>query len=207
VSTTSREGPTTAKRAAIQAAVLAATEELLAEGGSFADLNIEKIAKRAGISRTAFYFYFRDKRELLIRLSQDVTELLYVEADRWYSGAGDPAEEMREAFRNIGELYREHAPLLRAIVEVSTYDEDVGKFWRELVGRFVDATRMRIEAEQDAGRAEGISPAAAAFALTWLVERTLYQQLVQGRPVPDEELDETLVQIWMRTIYGAAAGA
>jgi AcrR family transcriptional regulator len=205
VNTTSREGPPTAKRAAIQAAVLAATEELLAEGGSFADLNIEKIAKRAGISRTAFYFYFRDKRELLIRLTQDVTELLYVEADRWYSGEGDPTEEMREAFKNIGALYHEHAALLRAIVEVSTYDEEVAGFWRELVGRFVDATRARIEAEQQAGNAPGISAGAAAFALTWLVERTLYQQLVQGRPIPEEELDETLVRIWMRTIYGPGA--
>ena len=55
-STDRREQPTTAKRAAIQAAVLEATEELLSEGVSFADLGIEKIATRAGISRTAFYF-------------------------------------------------------------------------------------------------------------------------------------------------------
>ena len=57
------------KRAAIEAAVLRATEELLTEGATFAELNIEKIATRAGISRTAFYFYFRDKRELLVRLT------------------------------------------------------------------------------------------------------------------------------------------
>jgi AcrR family transcriptional regulator len=206
VTTAAREGPPTAKRAAIQAAVLSATEELLAEGGSFADLNVEKIATRAGLSRTAFYFYFRDKRELLMRLTQDVNELLYVEADRWYSGEGDPTEEMREAFRNIAALYNEHAPLLRAIVEVSTYDEEVATFWRGLVGRFVDATRTRIEAEQEAGNASDISAAAAAFALTWLVERTLYQQLVQGRPIPEDELGETFVRIWMRTIYGADAG-
>lgn len=205
VSTTSREGPTTAKRAAIQAAVLAATEELLAEGGSFADLNVERIAKRAGISRTAFYFYFKDKRELLIRLTQDVAELLYVEADRWYSGDADPATEMREAFANISELYVEHFALLRAIVEVATYDEEVAVFWRGLLGRFVDATQARIEAEQNAGRASEVAAEPTAFALTWLVERTLYQQLVQGRPLPDPELEETLVRIWMRSVYGADA--
>src|SRR5437870_620924 len=59
--------PTTAtpKRAAVQAEVLRATEELLAEGASWADLGVERIATTAGISRTAFYFYFADKRELL----------------------------------------------------------------------------------------------------------------------------------------------
>ena len=55
-STGRREQPATAKRAAIQAAVLRATEDLLAEGVSYADLGIERIATRAGISRTAFYF-------------------------------------------------------------------------------------------------------------------------------------------------------
>ena len=62
----------TAKREAIEADVLEATEALLEEGASFADLSIERIATRAGISRTAFYFYFRDKRELLMRLTEDV---------------------------------------------------------------------------------------------------------------------------------------
>ena len=71
-----REGPATAKRAQVQAAVLAATEALLAEGSSYAELNVERIATAAGISRTAFYFYFRDKRDLLMRLAGDVTELL-----------------------------------------------------------------------------------------------------------------------------------
>ena len=83
-------GAPTAKRAAIQAAVLEATEALLAEGTPYADLNIERIAKRAGISRTSFYFYFRDKRELLTRLTADVAELLYQQAEIWFSGTGDP---------------------------------------------------------------------------------------------------------------------
>ena len=110
--------------------MLAATEALLAEGASYADLNIERIATRAGISRTAFYFYFRDKRELLMRLTEEVNELLYQQADIWFSGAGEPEPEMREALTNIAALYAEHGVLLRAIVEVSTYDEEVAQFWR-----------------------------------------------------------------------------
>ena len=121
--------------------------------------------RRAGISRTAFYFYFRDKRELLIRLTEDVTELLYLEADRWYSGEGDDEEEMREALVKIAALYEEHSALLRIIVEVSTYDEEVATFWRSLIGRFVEATRMRIEAEQAAGKAPAFPAAPSAFAL------------------------------------------
>src|SRR6188472_4113432 len=148
----------TAKRAAVQASVLAATEALLTEGASYADLNIERIATRAGISRTAFYFYFRDKRELLMRLTEDVNELLYQQADIWFSGAGEPDPEMREALTNIAALYAEHGVLLRAIIEVSTYDDEVAQFWRGMVGRFVDASRRRIETEREAGRSVARHP-------------------------------------------------
>src|SRR3954466_5198831 len=103
------------RRQAIEAAVLRATEELLADGSSYADLNVERIATASGISRTAFYFYFRDKRELLMRLTADVNDQLYAEADRWFKGDATSLE----AIGRIAALYSEHGALLRAIVEVS----------------------------------------------------------------------------------------
>ena len=192
----------TTKRAAVQASVLEATEALLSEGASYADLNIERIATRAGISRTAFYFYFRDKRELLMRLTEDVNEQLYAQADIWWSGEGDPALDIREALTRIADLYRRHGVLLRAIVEVSTYDEEVATFWRGMVARFAEATERRIEREQDAGRAPAMPAAATAFALTWMSERSFYQELVQDEPVAYDDLVEALVRIWVSTVYG-----
>jgi AcrR family transcriptional regulator len=197
----SRDPTPTTKRTAIQGAVLAATEALLAEGASYSDLNIERIATRAGISRTAFYFYFRDKRELLVRLTADVNELLYEQADIWFSGAGAPETEIRRALTNVAALYGQHGVLLRAIVEVSAYDEQVAGLWRAMLGRFVDASRRRIEAEQAAGRTALRHPHATAFALVWMTERTLYQQFVQGEPVAADDLVEGMVDIWLRSVY------
>ena len=201
-STESGEAAPTTKREAVQAAVLAATEELLSEGASYADLNIERIATRAGISRTAFYFYFRDKRDLLTRLTADVAELLYQQAEIWFSGQGDPEAEIREALTNIAALYDEHGVLLRAIVEVSTYDDEVAQAWHGLLGRFVDATRVRIEAERALGRAVADHPQATAFALCWMVERGCYQRLAQGGDPADPELVDALTGVWVRTVYG-----
>src|SRR3954469_8722903 len=82
------------KRQAIESSVLRATERLLIEGSSYADLNVEKIATAAGISRTAFYFYFRDKRELLMRLTAGVNDQFSAEPDPWSTGAAAPAEAM-----------------------------------------------------------------------------------------------------------------
>jgi AcrR family transcriptional regulator len=187
------------KRAAIESAVLRAAEDLLTEGATFAELNIEKIATRAGISRTAFYFYFRDKRELLVRLTSEVNGELMAAADTWWSGGGD----LHEALSRIAGLYQDHGALLRAVVEVSTYDEEVAKYWRDLLGRFVDATRRRIETEQAAGRAKDGPAGAMAFALVWMVERAFYEQRIQDEPVPIDELVTALSDIFTRSVYGA----
>jgi AcrR family transcriptional regulator len=80
------------KRAAVEASVVLATEQLLGEGASYPDLSVEQIATRAGISRTAFYFYFRDKRELLMRLTDGVAEQLYATAEHWWEGEGDDGD-------------------------------------------------------------------------------------------------------------------
>ncbi|WP_372789165.1 TetR/AcrR family transcriptional regulator [Paraconexibacter sp.] len=197
---------TSSKRAAVQASVLLATESLLEEGSSFADLGIERIATRAGISRTAFYFYFKDKKDLLKQLTEEISAQLYEQADIWFSGAGDPVEEMRTALQRIGEIYRAHGPLLRAIVEASTYEPEVAEFWRTLLGRFVDAAADRM----DRAQAEGAPPIAtrpAAFALAWMTERTFYEQLVQDEPFVLEELVEGLTEIWVRAVHGARPDA
>jgi hypothetical protein len=36
-----------------------------------------------------------------------------------------------------------------------------------------------------------------------MTERTMYQQLVQGDPIPTGELVDALVGIWLRSVYGA----
>ena len=196
------------KRQATEAAVLSAMEELLAEGMPYAALSVERIAIRAGISRTAFYFYFADKRELLMRLASALSDEFYREADAWWSGAGDGPEQLTAAVGKIAALYRAHSPLVCAIVEVAAYDEVVGPFWRALVGRFVEASAQRIAAEIDAGRADAaLVPHAIAFALVWMTERALYQALAQADPVGDDELVDGLVRIWSATVYGASASA
>jgi AcrR family transcriptional regulator len=200
-----RPEPSTERRRAVEADVLQATEELLGEGDSYASLSIERIATRAGISRTAFYFYFADKRELLMRLATGVAEQLYHEAGTWWSGSGDGPSQLSEALDKIAALYRAHGPLICAIVEMSTYDPPVGVFWRGLVGRFVSASAERIESEQFAGRTDpALDPTATAFALVWMTERSFHQMLVQEEPIAAGELVAALARVWSSTVYGVS---
>lgn len=197
-----RTGAQIDKRRAVEAGVLEATERLLGEGASYADLSVDRIARAAGISRTAFYFYFDDKRELLTRLTDGVMDTLYEQAESWFSSGADGPDRLEEALRSILGIYREHGVLLRAVVEASAYDDTVATFWRSLVGRFVAATEERIRSEQSTGGAAGLEPAATSFALAWMTERAVHQHLVEPH-VTDEALLRGLVDVWQRTLYGA----
>ena len=197
-----RPEPASAKRAEIESRVLEATEALLRDGASYTELSVERIATGAGISRTAFYFYFHDKRELLMRLTEDVADLLYAEADAWWSGEDDGPAELERALRQVIALYREHGVLLRAVVEAAAVDDAVAGFWRALVGRFVAASRARIEAEQAAGRIAPMPAEEVSFSLSWMTERACHQRLAQGSGLDDDAFATALVRIWTGALYG-----
>ncbi len=208
VPTSQRTGEPGGRRAVVEADVLAATERLLGEGASFAELGVERIATAAGISRTAFYFYFRDKRELLVRLTEEVVGLLYAEAERWWQGEGDGRDELRAALPRILGLYGEHRAVLRAVVGMAAVDEAVASAWRALVGRFVAATRARIELEQAAGRVDpSLAAEPVAFALCWMTERTCYEHLERDGDLADEEMLRGLTAVWLNSVYGREPAA
>ncbi|CAB4921235.1 unannotated protein [freshwater metagenome] len=199
---TPRRTDATPKRERIRQDVLRAMEELLTEGETYADMGVERLAGRAGISRTSFYFYFRDKREVLELLTAVVADELYAAADIWWSGTGVSHDALRTSIEDVSALFVQHGPLLRAIVEVGTYEREVAEHWRALIGRFVDATEGRILREQAAGAAPPFAARATAFALVWGVERALYEQFVQGEVFEPAELVEAISAMWLRAIYG-----
>jgi AcrR family transcriptional regulator len=189
-------GASERRRDAVQG-FLVATEELLDDGASYAELSVEQISSRAGRPRTAFYLYFRDKRELLMRLTEDVAQTLYEQADRWWSGTRG-REDLARALADVLHTWGEHASVLRAIVEGSTYDAEIAEFWRGVVGRFVEATERRLVEEGE----EPGAAAAKAFVLCWMVIETCYQQISRGESLEDPTLRAALADILERSVYG-----
>jgi AcrR family transcriptional regulator len=201
MATTRSSGAPTARRQAVETALLGATEELLEEGASFSELSVERIASRAGISRTAFYFYFADRRELLIRLTEDVNALILEQANLWWESEGAPAERVRQALTSSLAIHREHAMLLRAVAEAATYDEEVAEHRRRLVSRVAEVTERHVIEENAAGRTNCANPRATALALTWMTD-SAFLQLEAGPPGPQEQgLIDALAAIWARSIY------
>lgn len=185
------------RRRETELAFLRATEELLGEGASFADLNVSRIAERAGRTRTAFYAHFDDRRDLLVRLVQELGAELYGTTDEHWDGPIDEAV-IRGVITDLMKVFRAHETLVRALVEASGYDEEIRAFWAGAVGRLVSAAEERL-------RRDGRRPQEAkaiALSLVWMTERTAYQQLVDDPPVPDRAVVAALAGIWHRTLNG-----
>lgn len=187
--------------------MLQATEELLDEGHSYANLKVEQIATRAGIGRTAFYFYFRDKRELLMHLTESLVTSLYEHAERfWQSDPGEGVGDLAVVLHDNITIYMRHASVLRAVNEMAAVDDVVGEFWRGLVRRFIDANVDRIEAERAAGRSPVEHPAETAFFLMWGTERALYEWSRSNSHADPTQLIEAITGVWQRTLFGQIDG-
>jgi TetR/AcrR family transcriptional regulator, ethionamide resistance regulator len=174
------------RRQATKRAFLQATEALLSEGESFADLNVTRIAERAGRTRTAFYVHFEDRRELLLALLGDAGADAVSALEPFLRAEGPiTRKEVVSSSRELLAAFRKHASLVRAVIEAAGYDDQIAAHWRAIVSQIIDGVQTRLALE-------GLPAAeakATATVLVWMTERACYQQAVGD----STGLDDTLI--------------
>jgi AcrR family transcriptional regulator len=200
-----RRKPVEAERA-----ILAAARAVLEER-PFREMTVEGIMVRTGLSRPAFYAYFRDRYEVVTRLLEGIGGLLFALDWRWLSG-GEGEEEASEvlvdALRAGSQTFVEYGPVLRAIADAAGYDARVEQVYRHgLIERLVVAVATRISRDVKAGLSPAdLDPEETARALVLMTERYLLDAFghPEKRPSRREtaEVLGTLEEIWVRTLYG-----
>lgn len=179
---------------------------LLEEGKSFKALTVDELARAAGLSRTAFYFYYPGKTQVLMAAAAEITEEAFGIADGWWSGEGPPEQLLRKAVQDNVTVYMRHAPVIRTIIEATYYDDEIRTFYGQAMDRFIAAAADHMRREQRAGRLREIDPDAVARVLIWMGERC-HDVLIgtEGRD-PDEVVD-ALTSVWFHTLYPDKVGA
>jgi TetR/AcrR family transcriptional regulator, ethionamide resistance regulator len=190
--------------------ILAAGRAFLEEH-PFREMTVEGIMVRTGLSRPAFYAYFRDRYDLVTRLLEGVGGLLFALDWRWLSGesGGDEAKKVLvDALRAGSQTFLEYGPVLRAISDAAGYDARVEQVYRHgLIERLISAVAERISRDVEAGVSpSALDPEQTARALVLMTERYLLDAF--GRPEQRASRREreavfgTLEEIWIRTLYG-----
>jgi TetR/AcrR family transcriptional regulator, ethionamide resistance regulator len=191
-------------------AILAAARAFLEEH-PFREMTVEGVMIRTGLSRPAFYAYFRDRYEVVTRLLEGIGGLLFALDWRWLSG-GEVGEEAREvlvdALRAGSQTFIEYGPVLRAIADAAGYDARVEQVYRYgLIERLVGAVAGRISRDVEAGLSPAdLEPEETARALVLMTERYLLDAFGHPERRPSDEESVlvlcTLEGIWVRTLYG-----
>ncbi|ORW01740.1 TetR/AcrR family transcriptional regulator [Mycobacterium kyorinense] len=183
-------------------AILATAERLLAER-PLAEISVDDLAKGAGLSRPTFYFYFPSKDAVLLTLFERVI----VEADSALEGmVANPPADIKTLWRTGINVFVETFGSHRAVslaADAARTNKDIGDLWSRFMQKWVDHIAVVIEAERSRGAAPVTLPARdLSAALNLLNEKVMLTSFAQERPsVPDEQLLETLVHVWVTSIY------
>ena len=109
--------------------------------------------------------------------------------------------EVDDSTRALLGSFREHATLVRAVVEAAGYDDQIAARWSAIIRRMIDGAGTRLKT---AGLS-ATAAASAATALVWMTERTCYQQAVRGdTDLDDEQALDGISSVWWAAIRAAS---
>jgi AcrR family transcriptional regulator len=148
---------------------MGALERLLRKGAVFTEISVQQILDEAGVSRGTFYSHFRDKSQLLIRLTDNLRSDLLALAKAWNPAAGeDGAERYAAFFSQVITIHRENFAVVSALRELATYDAAVHDFFTADLEEFDNAVRETLVDQQRTGVTPvGLVPSAASRIIVW----------------------------------------
>jgi len=197
---------TTAQRGdARRTALLESLDEILREQSleqsTLDSVNIAEISRRAGVTRSAFYFYFENKQAAVAALMDEMYDRAFV-ATGELSGESAPQDNIAATITGLFDAWESHQHVFRAMLDAKATSPAVREMWDSDRQSFVAPVADMIRGERCAGRApEGVDATSVAAVLLDLNDRML-ERLALGGALTRPQIQETVVEIWLRTIYG-----
>jgi hypothetical protein len=106
--------------------------------------------------------------------------------------------------RGAVEVWDRHGPLMRAIIDAWSYDEEIDDAYRSARDSWIDLSAQLLARDVEAGRLAPVNTTELARALTVLNEAYLMETLGRvPRPAEPHEVLETLLLVWTRTLLPA----
>jgi AcrR family transcriptional regulator len=179
-------------------ALLTAFDELLREQ-SLEAVNVADISNRAGVTRSAFYFYFESKAIAVMALMQDLYDSAAVANELLVEADGDAETRIRRAITGLFDSVDASPHTYRALLEARASSPAVRAMWDAGRADFAGVIAPMITAER--ATPEGPGSNALASVLLDLNDHALERHSLGSGPPRDQHID-TLTFIWLRTIYG-----
>jgi TetR/AcrR family transcriptional regulator, ethionamide resistance regulator len=164
--------------------------------GSLDSINIADISRRAGVTRSAFYFYFENKASAVAALMEEMYDESSAAAD-FLRADGTPAQNIEAMVRALFTTWDKHEHLFRASLDARATSTTVRELWDSDRESFVPVVAALIEAERP-----GAGDAAALASVLLELNDRMLERLALGGPLDREQLVDAVVTVWLHTIYG-----
>lgn len=187
-------------------AILDAQNELLASR-SITDLAVGEVAQAAGVSRSAYYFYFDSKFAALAVATREAWDDLIVDVGGFRRGDD---EEPREYLRRLGTAsvasWIRHDAVLIASVQAIPLDATIAQLWSEWNARLADLLTEQIVRDAAEGIAQPVVEDVPSLVsdLHVMTQHLIYQdRLSKPAPAQTKNMLSAVVAIWLASAYGS----
>lgn len=183
------------------ASIIDAAESFLKER-SFKEMTVYEVMARTSLARSSFYEYFRDRYDLMVKVSERLGNSIYSLSERWPISPveGNEVEVLKSSIDDLIGFYVENDSVVRAIAHAASHDPRVEALYRKQFGRFIEATGFRIRAHLASSSMTEAHPEEVAAALVLMTERYTLEQLTHSQN--PQTIAVTLFAIWRCVLYG-----
>ncbi len=166
------------------------------------EINVIEISRRAGVTRSAFYFYFESKSIAVMALMRDLYEAAAEANEMLVKAEGDAETRVRTAITLLFDSVDSSPHTYRALLEARASSPAVRQMWDDGRADFAAAIGTMIGTERAAGRAtDGPDAGALASVLLDLNDHALERHSLGSGPPREQHID-ALTFLWLSSIYG-----
>lgn len=185
-------------------AILSALENCLPHT-SYDDIDIAGVARSAGVTRSAFYFYFENKAAAVAALMERMVDDTLFVNDVFTMTDRSPQARIHTMLDGLFDIWERHRHMFAAMLEARGRSATVRKVWDEARLSFVDSVAAMIRSERAVGAApEGTDATVLATVLLEVNDRLL-ERLTFGGMLSREDLADGAAAIWLGAVYGITA--
>jgi TetR/AcrR family transcriptional regulator, ethionamide resistance regulator len=163
------------RRAATRHSIVAATRRLLLEGETYGALSMERIAREAGVSRATLYLHFKDKKDVIAQLADEIVEQRFALGAESLADPHIGRDVLDGIIADMVDRWVTDGPILDAIVELAEQDDEMRAVWVKAIHE-VGAMGAQLMRERWADR-PGELPDTEMIGqvLAWMFERSTHQ--------------------------------
>jgi AcrR family transcriptional regulator/predicted DNA-binding transcriptional regulator AlpA len=170
--------------------IMIVSADVFAEKGYYAT-TINDLARAAGIAKGTIYWYFKNKKAIMLALLDDISREITVTFTEIMETSPNGLVAILDCVQPALELLDKHGPIyLMYFMEIGSTDSAIRKKFRDIYRTVQRGTSAAIYRGINSGVIRSVDPVIAAYAVMGLVERVSQVGEVKSGPSLDEKARE-----------------